>query len=57
MRSTDVIQLYNVVGPGARVSIINGPLAAMVPMLTAPARALAQVEAGSAAGSGAITAP
>jgi len=31
MRSRDVIQLYDVVGPRARVTIVNEPLAAMVP--------------------------
>ena len=36
MRSQDVIQLYNIVGWGARVSIVNAPLAAVVPAL-APA--------------------
>jgi lipoprotein-anchoring transpeptidase ErfK/SrfK len=41
MRSADVMQLYNVVGSGARVSIVNAPLSAMVPSLTAPARAVA----------------
>ncbi len=34
MRSRDVVQLYDVVGAGARVSIINAPLAAMVPTLS-----------------------
>ena len=33
MRSSDVIQLYNTVGWGARVSIVNAPLAAVVPTL------------------------
>lgn len=33
MRSRDVIQLYDVVGFGARVSILDQPLAAMVPEL------------------------
>jgi hypothetical protein len=33
MRSRDVIQLYDVVGPQARVTILNDPLAAMVPAL------------------------
>ena len=33
MRSSDVIQLYNTVGRGARVSIVNAPLAAVVPAL------------------------
>ena len=36
MRSRDVIQLYDVVGPRARVTILNEPLEAMVPAL-APA--------------------
>lgn len=31
MRSSDVINLYNVVGLGARVSIVDAPLAAIVP--------------------------
>ncbi|HMJ05751.1 MAG TPA: L,D-transpeptidase [Chthoniobacterales bacterium] len=43
MRSRDVIQLYEVVGSGARVSIVNEPLAAMVPALVpAPQLAAAQ---------------
>ena len=33
MKSRDVIQLYDVVGSGARVSILNAPLSAMVPAL------------------------
>ncbi len=33
MRSTDVIQLYNIVGTGAAVMIVNTPLAAAVPSL------------------------
>jgi lipoprotein-anchoring transpeptidase ErfK/SrfK len=33
MRSRDVIQLYDIVGPQARVTILNTPLAAMVPAL------------------------
>lgn len=36
MRSSDVIQLYNRVGFGARVTIANAPLAAMVPALSTP---------------------
>lgn len=31
MRSRDVIQLYDIVGPGAKVTIINDPLEAVVP--------------------------
>jgi lipoprotein-anchoring transpeptidase ErfK/SrfK len=34
MRSRDVIQLYDVVGYGARVTILNEPLEAMLPALT-----------------------
>jgi len=33
MRSRDVIQLFDIVGPRARVTILNQPLAAMVPNL------------------------
>src|SRR3954466_7881160 len=36
MRSRDVVQLYDVVGWGARVTILNEPLEAMIPSL-APA--------------------
>jgi hypothetical protein len=36
MRSRDVIQLYDIVGPRARVTILNEPLSAMLPAL-APA--------------------
>lgn len=36
MKSRDVIELYNIVGPQARVTILNEPLEAMVPSL-APA--------------------
>jgi hypothetical protein len=32
MRSRDVIQLYDIVGPRARVTILNEPLEAMVPV-------------------------
>jgi len=41
MRSRDVIQLYNIVGWGARVSIVNAPLAAVVPALSTPATQVA----------------
>jgi lipoprotein-anchoring transpeptidase ErfK/SrfK len=37
MRSRDVIQLYDIVGARARVTILNGPLEAMVPPAPAPA--------------------
>jgi lipoprotein-anchoring transpeptidase ErfK/SrfK len=33
MRSSDIIQLYDVVGTGAAVTIVNAPLAAAVPSL------------------------
>jgi len=33
MRSSDIIQLYNIVGTGASVTIVNAPLAATVPSL------------------------
>jgi L,D-transpeptidase-like protein len=33
MRSADVIQLYDIVGPGAQVSIVDQPLRAVVPGL------------------------
>lgn len=36
MRSRDVIQLYDIVGPRARVTILNEPLEAMVPAPKAP---------------------
>ena len=38
MRSRDVIQLYDIVGRGAPVTIVNAPLAAAVPGLAAPAQ-------------------
>ena len=43
MRSRDVIQLYNVVGSGARVSIVDAPLAAVVPALAPAATQVASV--------------
>jgi hypothetical protein len=33
MRSRDVIQLYDIVGPGAKVTIVNEPLEAVLPNL------------------------
>ena len=42
MRSRDVIQLYEIVGFGARVSIVNAPLSTMVPAL-APETQMAAV--------------
>lgn len=41
MRSRDVVQLYDVVGSGARVSIVNAPLAAVVPALNPAATQVA----------------
>lgn len=37
MRSNDVIRLYEIVGRGARVSIVDAPLAAVVPALSTEA--------------------
>ena len=39
MRSRDVIQLYEIVGPRARVTILNAPLEAMLPAPPAPSEA------------------
>jgi lipoprotein-anchoring transpeptidase ErfK/SrfK len=50
MRSSDVIQLYNRVGFGARVTIANAPLAAILPALSTPATQVA-------AAAGAVDAP
>jgi hypothetical protein len=33
MRSTDVVQLYNIVGVGASVTIVNAPLVSAVPSM------------------------
>jgi lipoprotein-anchoring transpeptidase ErfK/SrfK len=41
MRSRDVIRLYDIVGEGARVSIVNAPLASVVPALASPREMLA----------------
>lgn len=41
MRSRDIIQLYDVVGSGARVTIATEPLEALVPGLARPATRLA----------------
>lgn len=37
MRSSDVIELFDIVGPGARVVIADAPLESLVPGLTPPA--------------------
>jgi hypothetical protein len=39
MRSRDVIQLYDIVGPGAKVTIVNEPLEAVLPNLNNAAQA------------------
>lgn len=41
MRSRDVIQLFDIVGTGARVTIATAPLEALVPILALPATDLA----------------
>ncbi len=41
MKSRDVIRLYDIVGQGARVSIVNAPLASVVPALASPPDMLA----------------
>jgi len=41
MRSGDVARLFDLVGEGARVSIVNGPLAAALPAPSPPATAVA----------------
>ena len=41
MRSRDVVQLYDIVGRGAQVSIADAPLAALVPALASPRAMLA----------------
>lgn len=44
MRSTDVINLYQIVGEGARVSIVDAPLAAAVPALAPQSAQIAAAE-------------
>lgn len=44
MRSSDVIRLYDIVGRGARVSIVDAPLAAAVPSLATPQTQVAAAE-------------
>ena len=48
MRSRDIIQLYNRVGAGARVTIANAPMAALLPA-AAPATQVASASAASEA--------
>ena len=45
MRSTDIIQLYDIVGDGAQVTIVDKPLAAVVPYMT-PATSMAETNRG-----------
>ena len=47
MRSSDVIALYDIVGQGARVSIVNIPLAAAVPALAPVPTQIVAVQPGS----------
>jgi lipoprotein-anchoring transpeptidase ErfK/SrfK len=44
MRSRDVIELYDIVGRGAQVTIANAPLEALVPGLIPPATRIALTE-------------
>lgn len=44
MRSSDVIQLYNIVGQGARVNIVNAPLAAALPTFSPAATQVAAAQ-------------
>lgn len=45
MRSRDVIQLYDIVGWGARVNIVDAPMAAALPAFSPPAQKVAKAEA------------
>jgi lipoprotein-anchoring transpeptidase ErfK/SrfK len=40
MRSSDIINLYEIVGPGAEVTIIDAPLASAIPILAGPTQLL-----------------
>ncbi len=44
MRSSDVIQLYEIVGKGARVSIVDAPVAAVLPAFSPVATQVAAVQ-------------
>ena len=46
MRSTDIINLYNLVGRGAQVTIVDLPLAAVVPNMTSASQMAATNHAG-----------
>jgi lipoprotein-anchoring transpeptidase ErfK/SrfK len=47
MRSVDVVHLYELVGPGAQVTITDQPLAALVPAQTQTSSALVQLNRGA----------
>jgi hypothetical protein len=38
MRSSDIINLYNIVGWGAKVTIVDAPLASAIPTAAPPAQ-------------------
>jgi lipoprotein-anchoring transpeptidase ErfK/SrfK len=46
MRSNDIVNLYKVVGPGAQVTIVDLPLAAVVPALTSASQMASTNHAG-----------
>jgi len=51
MRSSDIINLYEIVGRGAEVTIVDAPLAAVVPGLTS-GRRLAEINRPNSSSSG-----
>jgi len=54
MRSSDIINLYEIVGRGAEVTIVDAPLAAVVPGLTS-GRRLAEISKPNGDSSGGST--
>jgi hypothetical protein len=48
MRSSDIINLYEIVGRGAKVTIVDAPLAAVIPALTTGTQLVATDPAGTA---------
>ena len=48
MRSSDIIDLYEIVGRGAKVTIVDAPLAAVIPGLTSGTQIVATDPAGTA---------
>jgi hypothetical protein len=46
MRSTDIINLYKVVGRGAQVTIVDLPLTAVIPNMTSASQMAATNHAG-----------